>query len=316
MLEKIFTTSKRIMFNHFEATLILLLVAALALINFVIVNKLAFLNFYYLPTLVAAYILGKRKGVLVGVVCALLVALFAIVNPSLYIPSQATSFSLFWDLTIWASFLVITAYVVGHLYDAKERHLKDLREAYHGVLEIISKFVDSIDKYTKDHSVRVSELSAQLATVMGLTDDQIENVRVAALLHDIGKIEISTSVLKKAGKLSEDEMREIKTHTNKGAFLVERVGGLLREVVPLILTHHEYFDGGGYNQLKFDEIPIEARILSVADAYDAMLTDRPYRKGMPPWEAVEEIRQGVGKQFDPDVVNAFLHIIREKVPVA
>jgi len=124
-------------------------------------------------------------------------------------------------------------------------------------------------------------------------------------LHDIGKLEISRGILYKAARLDEGELEEMKSHVEKGVSILNPVGGSLRRILPIILAHHDKFDGSGYHPSKGEDIPIEARIIAVADAYDAMISDRPYRKGMTPIEGRDQILKSVGSDFDPTVVKAF-----------
>ena len=147
---------------------------------------------------------------------------------------------------------------------------------------------------------------------MGFDDERIEDVRAAALLHDIGKLDISREILYKAARLNASEYQEMCEHVTRGAAMLEPVGGSLRRVLPIILTHHDRFDGSGYSDRAGDEIPLEARILSVADAYDAITSDRPYRKGSTPFEAREILERGSGHDFDPDVVAAFVRAFRKQ----
>jgi putative nucleotidyltransferase with HDIG domain len=297
-----------------ELAIVLVLVAATGFTVLVVVNKVAFLNCFYIPVLVAAYFLGKKRGVLTGAVAVLLVALYAAIDPRIFRGSLVEL--PFVNIVLWGAFLIITAYVVGSLYDLKEGAMSDLRQAYEGIVEILAKFIDAVDKYTKEHSVRVSDLAARIAQGMGLPGADVDNVRVAGLLHDVGKIEISVDVLRKAADLSADEWAHVKTHTTKATAVLKPVGGLLKEVIPLIVTHHECFDGSGYHNLESDDIPIGARILAVADAYDSMISDRPYRAGRPPWEAVAEIQKHSGTQFDPHVVKVFSTIVQRDVQYA
>jgi HD-GYP domain-containing protein (c-di-GMP phosphodiesterase class II) len=149
--------------------------------------------------------------------------------------------------------------------------------------------------------------AVKIGQQMGLNDDRLEDIRAAALLHDIGKLDISRELLYKAARLTADEYEEVKTHVSRGARMLEPVGGSLRRVLPIVLSHHDSWDGSGYNPQKGTEIPLEARILAVADTYDAMTSDRPYRKGIVPHEAVELIEKKAGSQYDPSVVEAFVH---------
>jgi HD-GYP domain-containing protein (c-di-GMP phosphodiesterase class II) len=139
-----------------------------------------------------------------------------------------------------------------------------------------------------------------------LSPDEVEDIRAAALLHDIGKLDISRDLLHKAAKLTKEEYEEVQTHVEKGARMLQPVGGALSRIIPIILAHHDKFDGNGYTPTAGEDIPIGARILAVADNYDAMTSDRPYRKAMSPFDAKEIIEKGAGKDFDPEVVRAFL----------
>ena len=195
---------KRTVFKHFELFLVFLLLGTIVLLNFAIVNRLAFLNFYYLPTLVAAYVLGKRTGVLTGLLSILFVVFSAVVAPDVFLAEKFSQSNILWDIVIWGSFLIISGYVVGTLYEEKEKGLSELKDAYEGVLEILAKYIDSIDRYTKGHSVRVAEYAMETAIAMELPRQEVENIRVAGLLHDIGKIEISSNVIKKAATLTEE----------------------------------------------------------------------------------------------------------------
>jgi putative nucleotidyltransferase with HDIG domain len=194
---------------------------------------------------------------------------------------------------------------MGTLYDRMALQVKELRQTYHGVLMILRHFI-SKDKYTENHSYRVSVYAARIASNLGLGTERSEDVRAAALLHDIGKLDISREILYKAARLTEEEFEEVKQHVEKGVDILEPVGGSLRRVIPIILAHHDKFDGSGYHPARGNAIPVEARIIAVADVYDSLVSDRPYRKGMSPFEAKEIITRGAGKDFDPNVVEAFL----------
>ncbi len=299
--------AKVFVLRHFELAVVLVLVIATAFAVLVAGNKVAFLNFYYIPVLVAGYFLGRNQGVLVAVAGVLMVGLYAALNPSLFTsaPSEVPGL----DLVLWGAFIIITAFVVGSLYEVKKTAVRDLQQAYQGILAILAKFIDAVDSYTQDHSLRVSMLAGEIAVSMGLPEDEVETIRVAGLLHDVGKIDVSLDVLKKASTLDAAEWEQVKTHAIKGTALLQPVGGLLRDVVPLVEFHHECFDGSGYLGLAGHVIPLGARILSVADSYDAMVCDRPYRAGRTMSEAIKEVERCSGTQFDPDVVLAFKQII-------
>jgi HD-GYP domain-containing protein (c-di-GMP phosphodiesterase class II) len=139
-----------------------------------------------------------------------------------------------------------------------------------------------------------------------MTPQQIEDIRDASLLHDIGKLDVSRKLLYKAAKLTQSEFEGMKEHVEKGVDLLEPVGGPLRRIIPIILSHHDRYDGSGYHPVSGEDIPLEARVIAVADVYDSLTSDRPYRKAMSTYEAKEIIVKGSGTEFDPKVVNGFL----------
>lgn len=234
---------------------------------------------------------------LVALVGVLMVGIYAVINPTIFEPGSSDLPQV--SLALWGVFVIATAFVVGTLYEIKQSAVQDLRQAYQGILAILAKFIDAVDSYTQEHSMRVSDLAAEIAEHMDLPDDDVESVRVAGLLHDIGKIDISLDVLRKASVLNDSEWAQVRTHPTKGTALLKPVGGLLSDVVPLVECHHECYDGTGYLGKKGDEIPLGARILAVADSYDAMVCDRPYRTGRTPAEALKEVEHCGGSQFDP-----------------
>lgn len=187
-------------------------------------------------------------------------------------------------------------------------------ELQHLLLDSITALANSIDArdpYTRGHSDRVTEYSVMLAERMGFEAVELERLRLAALLHDIGKIRIPDHILNKPGRLTDDEFEEMKRHPVYGVGIMLPVRAF-RPLLPYMLHHHERFDGLGYPDRKQgNEIPLPARIICVADCFDAMTSDRPYRKGMPVEVAIEELRKGQGTQFDPECVDAFLDLVQE-----
>jgi hypothetical protein len=180
-----------------------------------------------------------------------------------------------------------------------------LREAYADTISSLVAALEAKDVYTKGHSVRVAEYTVAIAEAMGFSQDRVRRIEQAALLHDLGKVGVSRRVLAKEAKLTEGEYEEIKRHPDIGAHIVADVP-YLADLVPMIEHHHERFDGGGYGGgTAGDAIPIEARILAVADSYDAMTSARPYRSAMSHEDALGELHDNAGTQFDPDAVAAF-----------
>jgi len=306
---------KEFLLKHFEKIVVLLILLGIVLINYLASYKLAFLNFFYLPIIIAGYYLGKRMAVLCAFLCILVVVMFLVLYPSSFSMIETGKTYVIMSLIAWGSFLILTSAALGYLYEEKEKRIRDLKAAYVGILEILSKYLESAGRYTKGHSVRVAYLSEDIARGMRLQNHEIENIKAAALLHDIGKTEISMNIVQKAASLSAAEKELMDTHSEKGAKILSLVGGVLKEAVPIVLAHHQYyFEAKKFPSEEREEIPIGVAIIAVADAYDAIITDRPYRAGKPPWKAFEEIEKGSGKQFHPKVVKAFKQVLmtREK----
>jgi putative nucleotidyltransferase with HDIG domain len=290
-----------------ELWLVLSLFIIAGLINWLVASHRLILGFYTLPTLFSAYVYGRRHAVLTALASILIVIVLALTNSSLFnSPLQFVSpYDRWAELTTWAGLLLLTAYAMGTLYERKERHLAELRQTYFGLLTILQQFIAN-DKYTHNHSYRVALYASSIAGRMGFDEEHIDDVRAAALLHDLGKLEISRELLHKAAALTPEEMAEMRKHVEKGVALLEPVGGSLRRVLPIILAHHDRYDGSGYRPNKGEEIPVEARVLAVADAYDTLTSDRPYRRAVTPFEAKEIVVSGSGTNFDPAVVDAFV----------
>jgi putative nucleotidyltransferase with HDIG domain len=185
------------------------------------------------------------------------------------------------------------------------RHYEELHALFIGTITSLANAIDAKSPWTKGHSERVMRLAAAIAEEMGLDEDTVERVRLGGLLHDIGKIGVIEALLEKPAQLDDDEFPPLRLHPEKGVGILAPIGQL-RGVLPGILYHHERYDGAGYPAgLKGEEIPLEARIITVADAFDAMISERPYKRGHAPEAAMAELRRCVGSQFDPRVVACF-----------
>lgn len=183
---------------------------------------------------------------------------------------------------------------------------KELKETFFNTVSALGDAIEAKDAYTGGHTKRVLEYSIIVGKRLELSPSEMDNLKLAAALHDIGKIGVEDRILGKPGKLDPEENEVMESHAIIGARIVENIRPL-REIVPGIRHHHEQYDGNGYpDVLKGEEIPLIARVISVCDTFDAMTSDRPYRRGLSPEIAVEEIRVNSNKQFDPNVVSAFL----------
>ncbi len=193
---------------------------------------------------------------------------------------------------------------------ALENSATEIHRLNDNLLDTLAEVVDLRDPHVFGHSKQVAHYAVLIATRLGLPPKQVELVRKAGLLHDIGKLGISEIILFKPDKLNNDEYLQVKEHAKLGADLLQ-TSNSLNPLIPIIRYHHEHFNGNGYpDGISGNEIPLEARIIAVADAIEAMASDRPYRHGMTHAEIIEELRQHAGTQFDPMVVNAFVEIAR------
>jgi HD-GYP domain-containing protein (c-di-GMP phosphodiesterase class II) len=188
---------------------------------------------------------------------------------------------------------------------------RPLKSGAFGVLDGLITAVDNKDHYTRKHSEDVTTYALALAESLGLSEETLRTVLIAGLLHDVGKIGIPDRILRKPGRLDEDEFAVVKQHAQLGEMIIQDVPNI-SDVLIAVGAHHERFDGGGYPRgLREDQIPLLGRILAVADTFSAMTTDRPYRKAMSPDEAVVELRRVAGSQLDPGLVELFLRLRRD-----
>jgi len=194
------------------------------------------------------------------------------------------------------------------LRDVNKAH-KELQDIYYELLLAFSTAIDAKSPWTKGHSERVTRYATMIAREMGVDGSKLTDLRIAGLLHDIGKIGTYDVILDKPSKLTEDELSVVKMHPVNGEKILSPIKGL-RRILPIVRHHHERWDGKGYpDGLKGEDIPFLARILFVADSYDSMTSDRPYRPSPGREYAISELQRSAGTQFDPEVVKAFLRIL-------
>ena len=340
--------AKRFIAENLEKITILLILIGVGLIHFFVLDKLPFLNFYYLPVLLAAWGCGRRTALLVSILSVFLVGLYAVATPAnfdvkiarLYeqldkenaksAPSRLQleaieeqiaeqRFNIHLSLVSWGSFLILGAILVGTLYEQKEKRAGELEQAYVGILEMLTKCLECTDVHVLGRSQRVAELAVEIARELNLPDKAVENVRLAGLLHDIGKVETSLSALQKSAALTKEEREEIQKHPIRGAAILKSAEVFLRDVIPIVRLHHEHnlnpeMKIPDMPDLKLDrELMLCIGTIAVADTYDAIVSDRPYRSGKLDWQAAQEIEAHVGTQFDPEVVEAFKKVISRKI---
>ena len=201
-----------------------------------------------------------------------------------------------------------------HLINQINEELKDkneeLEKAYLDTIEILRYTVEAKDPYTRGHSDRVSEFSVLIGNKMGLDAETIHILQIGGLFHDIGKIGIPDSILLKESKLDDNEYSQIKNHPSIGAHMLGNAE-IFKDIIPVVLHHHEKYDGNGYpSKLAGNDIPLVARIAAIADTFDAMTSKRTYRDALPIEVVIEEFQRCSGTQFDPEITNIFLDILK------
>jgi putative nucleotidyltransferase with HDIG domain len=221
----------------------------------------------------------------------------------------------------WAILSVLPLFGVMSVFsrerEARMEQLIELNDAYRGTALVLGDVVEADDAYTGEHCRGVVRLSLNVARWLKLDAERCRNVEFGALLHDVGKIAIPNEIINKPGKLDEREWAIVKMHTIEGQRMLETVGGVMCSVGRIVRSSHERWDGGGYpDGLRGEEIPLESRIVSACDAFDAMTTTRSYRKGMSIDVAVAELTANSGTQFDPAVVAAVLEVLELPTPSA
>ena len=191
------------------------------------------------------------------------------------------------------------------------QYVRKLEQAYHDTLIALANAVELRDHYTVGHTWRVTRFAMEMARELGFDEEGIRRCEMGGVLHDVGKLAVDDAILRKPGRLDDDEFAKMRVHPERGARLMEDIA-MLKPVIPFCLAHHERYDGKGYpHGLAGEDIPLEGRVIAVADTFDAMTSNRPYRKGLDPEVAIEELEKCKGGQFDPQCVDAFVRCYRD-----
>ena len=297
-----------------ELWLLLTMFAIAAVMNFVVDAQKMVLGFYTFPTLLSAYFFGRRHAVLTACGSIFLVGIVMYYNPHLMgrqLPTALPVEEKWFDVSVWGGILIVTAYTMGTLYEHKQRHMAELRDTYNGILLILQQFI-SKDKYTQNHSYRVSVYACRIAREMGMNSETIEDIRAAALLHDIGKLDVSREILYKAAKLTKTEYEQIQQHVSTGVAMLSPVGGSLRRVLPIILAHHDKYDGTGYTPRVGDDIPLEAAHPERCGRVRFADERSPVSQSDVAVRCERDHRERLGDGFRPRVVNGFVSAFQRR----
>jgi HD-GYP domain-containing protein (c-di-GMP phosphodiesterase class II) len=290
--------SKQFFMRNFERILVLLLVASLLVINSLIEQKVAFLSFYYLPIILAGFFGGRRFAVGSGVFVVALVFFFQATRghgmaPGLDQDSLMT-------LIPWAGFLILTGYVVGGLAEQRAARLTDLKNAYLATLEVLTYHIESAERHQEGHSTRVSQLAADIGAELKLSEVELENLRIAALLHEVGTAD-------------QRLLRLLSRSVTDDSLIVARA---LRGAAEIIAEYSHYYEIVGDDwDIEALPMPVTVKVLAVADAFETLQMATPVRPAFTRWSALEEVEKGAGKTFAREAVRA-LRVVAGRPEVA
>ncbi|MCI0443997.1 HD-GYP domain-containing protein [bacterium] len=265
-----------------------------------------FRRLYFVPIIYAAYSFGLRGGLATAAIVSVLYLPFIFLR----IHGAAQRFDQYLEIAVFYGIGLIT----GMLSQKEKEAFKRLENLTLGVIRSLVTAIEAKDPYTKGHSVRVMQVAMILGRTMNFSPSELRRLKIGALLHDIGKIAIDLSILHKHSKLQDSEFQIVKKHPEWGVRILGEIEEL-KDVLPVVLHHHEKYDGTGYpSSLSKTEIPLYARIISVADTFDALTSNRPYRKALSIPDALKEIKSASGNSLDPEIVDLFIsHKIQEEV---
>jgi HD domain len=285
--QRLLERAKLFFFRYFERSFVLLLVFAMVGIHLLVDQKFAFLSFYYLPLILAGFYGGRRFAVMAGVFVVALVFFYQYVQGLDMLPGFYGSALL--ALVPWAGFLILTGYVVGGLAEQREARLAEVKNAYLATLELLAYHIESTERHQLGHSNRVADVAAAIGRELGLPSEDVENLRVAALLHEVGT--------------RDQRLLRLLSHSvTDSAVTVARA---MRGAAEIIGEYGHYYEIVGEDwDIEALPIPLTVKILAVADAFETLQMATPVRAAFPKWSALEEVEKGAGKTFAKDAVRA------------
>ena len=301
------SASRKLLQTVKEVVLILLVMASAWAINYTLASQYLLLSLHTLPTILAGYFFGRKQAVLTALASILLAGMASVLLSERFEPLNMAGpggSSLWYHLGSWSLLLMILAWALGSLHDSERSVLQEMRKTYHGLLLILKQCITQDDK-ENNHRFRVAVYAAKIASYMNLDKEHIEDIRAAALLHDIGKQRVSRLILHKAARLSTNEQLSIENYLASGLDSAALLGDRLGRVLPVLVCLGDSLDRGNPQPIVQSIVPLGAKILSLADAYDSLISDNPYQKALAPQAARDDIASRSGLDFDPLVVEAF-----------
>lgn len=295
----------------FEFMLIIITLGMMFLLWRMGEHRIVVLNLFFLPIVLSGYFLGRTNAGILALLSVLAVTIVTTLDP-VGLANFREPIMVGLALTVWGGALGLTAILVGTLCDQRSKTVHDLHEAYVGVVEVLSKYLQSGNPNRKARSIRIAEMSQQVAEEMRLTQKEIDDVRVGALLHDLGNVEITTQLLTKAMGTLESEQADNRSYTFSGSELVQSLGTVLRGAVPLLLTQDEALNeyvGIDEENAPTDE-PKGAKIIRAVRAFESLSSGVSNEPKRDTDDTVRELRKDVSGGYDPDVLDAIERIAR------
>jgi len=294
---------------HFEVTLVFLIFIGILAIAFLVHYKFSFLNFFFLPVILAGYFLGRRQAVLSGIFCILVVVLYLVFSRTLFGAGQGLTLDEIINLVTWGSFLILTGAVIGTVSEQRESRLKNLKRAYIGVLEIMLKYLEVADK-EKPRSLRVSLLAGEIAQAAGLPKRDVENIKSAALLYDAGDLQANLPLFKEVAnfiaggvKGPEEEL------SDREQVMLKTTASLLKEIEPILIGYfHSYVEEAEVMDKDLNKIPLGSSIIALADLYDRVSAGLPSSpiQGV---KSLADIEKLADRVFPASIIQALQRVI-------
>lgn len=293
---------------HFETALIVLIILGILAIAFLVHYKLAFLNFFFLPVILAAYFLGKDKGVLTAVLCILVVFFYLLLFGMVSGPNNILSMDEIISLTAWAGFLILTAALLGGVSDQRRKRMENLNRAYVGLLEILFKYLQFGDQ-KKPESARVAHLAGRIAVTAGLDTRQVENVKSAALLCEIGNLRDNIPLFMSMTEFVGKELSRASL-LDREKVMLNSTTSLLSEVKPLVDGYYlHYVKESGKTAKDLREIPFGSAVIALANIYDKIRTGAPPFQNREDFSDLSRVKELSGNAFHESAVNALMLVV-------
>lgn len=299
--------------KHFETSLIIIILFGIALIAFLVNYKFAFLNFFFLPVILAGYYLGKKQAVLTASLCILLIVLYHIFSRVLVSSLPRLSLDEVLNIVTWAGFLILTAAVIGTIAEQRNSRMKSLQGAYAGVLEIMLKYLEVADE-RKPRSVRLAHLAGRIAAAAKLNTAQVENIKSAALLVEAGDLRSNLHLYDEVAGFMEAESGSVgKTADDRTRVVLKTTASLLKEVEPILANYfYHYVEEANILDKDLSTVPVGSSIIALADLVDRLNSDML----LAPWKneikTLQDIRNLSGRAFPASAVQALFQLASEK----